>query len=769
MLTRAAVLFVLICLVLCQMSLGSVISGIQVEGNRSVDQSLIINMSGLLVGAELRPNLIQEAIRRIYAMNLFSDVLMEAEESEQGVGITITVKEFPRAGEVEISGNKKIKTEDVQEKMNISAGKVVTPVDVKAAVDGVKSFYDEKGYLSARIESELAGTHVPGEIILKLKIDEGKKVKIKKIYVEGAKAFKASKIRKQMKNKEDRWWRGGEFTPEQYEEDKDKIIEFYKKKGYLDAQILSDSIWYGPEKRNLFIRITLEEGQTYTFGQVSWEGNQLFPSEELDRLVKFKKGDTYSQEKYEETLGEIYSLYGEDGYLYTQVEDKTSTRGNVVNITYSITEGVPANVHYVNIEGNTKTKEKVIRRELSIFPGQRFRRSFLVRSLRDVMYLDYFSNVEPDYEVLENGDIDLTIKVEEKPTGQFMFGAGYSARDKLVGNIGIGIPNLFGNGQNLKLNWDFGKRRNSVDFSFTEPWFKDTPTSVGFDVYRINRKWTDAYAEEKTGVGLRLGRRLRWPDNYFRVYWRYRWEQVRYYDFSLITVTDPETGEASQVYHPLKDISWPRNTATTSFTVVRDSRDLPQFATKGSVVSWNTEVGAELLGGHFSYHKHIFDGSYFLEAFWNIVFIAHMRAGVLDGRDGDSGALFWERFAPGGTDPDGMIRGYSDGSIGPRDAQGFERRGRSLLVYNLEMQYPLVEQQMYLLAFADAGNAWLTGRQMRPFALEHKSDRDLFRSLGLGVRLVIPGMGVIGFDFGYGFDYPDQGEWKPHFQFGTSF
>jgi outer membrane protein insertion porin family len=766
----AATIFVLLSLILCQISSAALITQIEVSGNRSVDQSLIINMSGLVERSELRPSVIQEAIKRVYAMNLFSDVQIEGTESEDGVRLTIIVREYPRVTEVEISGNKKIKTAALQEETNITAGKVMTPVDVKRAVDEIKSLYNEKGYLSAQIRSELIETEALGEVILKLKIDEGKKVRIKKIYVEGNEALKASKIRKQMNNKEDRWWRGGEFKPDQYDEDKDKIIEFYHKKGYLDAQIISDSIWYGPEKKNLFIRIVLSEGEKYRFGKVGWEGNKLFSSEKLNRLLRFKEGDIYSQEEYEKTLGDVYFLYQEDGYLYTQVEDRTTTRGNVVNIAYHITEGVPANVHYINIQGNTKTKDKVIRRELSVLPGQRFRRSLLMRSLRDVMYLNYFSNVEPDYEVLENGDIDLAVSVEEKPTGQIMFGAGYSARDKLVGNIGLGIPNLFGNGQNLKLNWDFGKRRQTIEFSFTEPWFRDTPTSVGFDIYQINRKWYDDFTEENKGFGLRLGRRLSWPDNYFRVYWRYRWEQIRYYDFAPpLMVVDSTGTDTTYIPHYLSEVDWPRNSATSSFTVVRDSRDLPQFATRGSVLSWNTELAAELLGGHFSYHKHTFRASHYLTTFWRLVLAAHLKVGVLDGRDRDLPQIYGERFSPGGTDPDGMIRGYSDGSIGPVDSRGRDLRGRSVLVYNLELQYPLVEQQMYFLLFADAGNAWLSGRAIKPFALEHKSDSDLFRSLGLGARLVIPGMGVIGFDFGYGFDHLDKGEWKPHFQFGTTF
>ena len=744
-----------------ELASATVITQIEVKGNRSVDSSLIINMSGLAVGMEVKSSTIEEAIKRIYAMNLFSDIQMEGTESEEGIKLTLVVKEYPRVVEVEISGNDKIKKEDIKEKINITPGRVTTPVDVKSAVDKIKSLYDEKGYLSAQVESELIQTDNPGEVILKFKMDEGKKVSIKKINILGNKAFTAGKIKKQMENKEDRWWRGGEFKTEQYGEDKEKIIEFYKKEGYLDAQIVSDSTWYDAPKKNFFIQLVLSEGERYRFGKVSWDGNKLFPTDKLSQQVKFKEGEIYSQKKYEETIGNIYSLYMEEGYLYARVEDKTTTQDSVVSITYNITEGMPANIHYVNIRGNTKTKEKVIRRELTVLPGQRFRRSLLMRSQRDVTYLNFFSKVEPNYEILENGDIDLIMKVEEKPTGQIQFGAGYSAQDKLVGNIGLGIPNFLGNGQNAKLSWDFGKTTNSIDLGFTDPWFMDTPTSVGFDIYNLSRNWNNEYTEKNKGFGIMLGRRLSWPDNYFRLSWNYRWEQIRY--------VVPEGTDTSTTAKYLAAVHWPRNSASTSLSIVRDSRDLPQFATKGSVLSWNTEFAAEFLGGNFSYHKHIFDASYFLKTIWKLVLAAHLRTGVLDGRDRDKTEIYGERFSPGGTDPDGIIRGYSNASIGPVDSVGTLLRGRSMLVYNLELQIPLMEQQMYFLAFADAGNAWLSGKSMRPFALRHKSDQNLFRSAGLGVRLMIPGMGLIGFDFGYGFDGPYGGEWKPHFQFGTSF
>jgi len=773
-----------------QISSAVVISKIEVEGNRSVDKSLIINMSGLRIGSALDPTTIQDAIKRLYAMRLFSDIQIEGKETDGKTELFIKVREYPKVSSIQISGNKKIKTDALKEKLNITLGKVISPLDVKADVDNIKSIYREKGYLAAQIESEVLQSDKEGEVALKFRIKEGKKVRIKRIFIEGNQVFKDKKIKKKMKNKEDSFWRSGEFDPEKFEEDKERIVEFYRKNGYLDAGIISDSIWYGPSSKDMFIKIVLTEGDRYRFGKIDWEGNKLFSAEKLNKQVKFKEGEIYNQEKYEETLGNIYSVYQEEGYIYVMVEDNTTTKDSIVNISYHMTEGMPANVHKINIEGNTKTKEKVIRRELSLLPGERFRRSLLMRSIRNVMYLNYFANVEPDYEVLENGDIDLSIKVEEKPTGQIMFGAGYSARDKLVGNIGLGIPNLFGNGQNASLNWDFGKTRQTVEISFTEPWFRDTPTSVGFDIYQINRKWYDEFTEETQGFSLRLGRRLSWPDNFFRVYWRYRWEKWRYYDFAD-DITRPS--------HPLRDVNlplsydhvfeflnpssyvnrlalvkWPRKSASTSFTILRDSRDLPQFATRGSVFSWYTELAAEFLGGNLAYHKHIFETRYYLKTFWKFVLTFHAKVGVLDGRDREAAEVYTERFSPGGIDPDGMIRGYSDGVIGPvNPVDSTFLRGRSVLVYNMEYQFPIVEQQIYALLFADAGNAWRSGRAIRPFALRHKSHLDLFRSAGIGVRLVVPGMGVIGFDFAYGFDDPvpilEEGGWRPHFQFGTTF
>jgi outer membrane protein insertion porin family len=744
------------------------ISKIEVEGNLTADSTLIINMSGLLRGMELDPYLIQDAIRRLYAMDLFSDIQIKGEETPYGITVTLVVREYPKLNQIDISGNKKVKEADIKDKLKVVEGQLISPTQVKEEVKNIKSIYEEKGYLLAQVESEVVESEIPGGVTLKIKIDEGKKVKIKKIYVEGNQVFSEGKVRKQMKNKQDSFFRSGEFDPEKYEEDKGKIVEFYQKEGYLDAEVVSDSIWYDSSRKDMYIQITVYEGPQYEFGGASWEGNTKFSDDILNEAIKFEKGKVYDQEKYDKTLEELHGIYLEEGYLYAQILDETKTRGNVVDIHYSFSEGIPANIRKINISGNTRTREKVIRRELWVKPGQRFKRSLLMRSLRDVMYLNYFGNAVPDYQVLENGDIDLTIKVEEKPTGRFSFGAGYSERDKLVGTIGLGTPNLFGRGQTLQLNWDFGKRRQTVQLSFTEPWFLDTPTSVGIDLYNTNRRWYEDFTEERRGIGLRLGRRLTWPDNYFRLFLRYRLEDVRYYEFQTYTDTSGVKRVVPEL-ESLTRIKWPQRTSSFDFTLVRDSRDLPQFATSGSVVSWNAEFAGGLLGGDWSYHKHIFLFSKYIPSLWKFVLVAKAKFGAIDtyGKDGE--IPYSERFTPGGIDPDGIIRGYPDGTIGPKDEQGFLKRGRSVLIYNLEYQFPIVEQQIYGLLLADLGNAYLRVRDVQPLAFSN-----LYKSAGFGIRLIIPNMGIIGFDMAYGFDYPDplnrdHGEWRPHFNFGTSF
>lgn len=720
---------------------------IEVEGNKRSDESLIVTMSGLRVGEEISVEDVQDAIRQLHSLGIFKDIkFLAQEQTPEGVRLKIVVEEYPVLKKLSIEGNEQVDMKTIKEELNLAEGQVISSRDIKRGQKRILSLYEDKGYLLATVNPRTFESDEEGKIILKYEIDEGKKVKVKHIEILGNKAFDDDKLKDQMKTKEDRWWRSGDFKEEQFREDLEKIAHFYRTEGYRDAEVIDHSISYDERKEHMTINITVFEGKRYRMGEVKWEGNRLYSDEELFRWVEFEEGDVYDQKKFDQTLNNLYSAYQEKGYLYANISPDEEIEGGVINLTFRITEGNPARVRRINITGNTKTKEKVIRRELVIKPGDIFRRSALERSQRKLYQLNFFQDVRIIPEPLENGDIDLTFKVKEKSTGQANIAAGYSERDGPIGSIGISIPNLFGNGQRLDFNWDFGTRYGQIRLGFTEPWLFDTPTSAGFDLYKFNRIWTAKdyeYEEERTGGFVRLGRRLTWPDDYFRIYWKYRLEEVDYSgDDTYPSPLKEEIGRPPEI------------TSSMAITVMRDSRDLPEFATKGSLNSYSLEFAGGPLQGDVGYHKHLIDSNWYLPVFWKLVLLLKGKAGFTQGFDEPGEVSLSERFFPGGLSHDGIIRGYEDRSVGP------EVGGRSMLTLTAELQFPLVEKQVYGILFADAGEAWKGLGGTNPF--------DLRRSVGFGFRVVAPMLGLIGFDIGYGLD-EGGGQWRPHFQMGRSF
>jgi len=732
---------------------------VKVEGLLSADTFLVLNSSGLVQGDIIMPGLVQDAVKGVYGLGLFSDVEIDADPVEDGVAVTIRVKEYPKLRNLKFEGNRKIKQKKLVEKMTLFEGRLVSPSEVKNNIERLKKHYAEKGYLLAEIEpQETPVPDDPGLVDLKLTIKEGEKVRIGAITFEGNKAFPDKKLRKKMSTKQKGFFRSGSFDSEKYLEDKDKVIAFYKEHGYIDAVILGDSITYSDNKTRMFINIRLKEGTKYYFGNLDWEGNTLFPDDDFKGAVKFKPGQVYDQKKYDDTMFKFHEKYQDQGYWYAEIKEESNARGDTVDFHWSITENNPVHVRMINIVGNTKTREKVIRRELTIKPNTIFKRSALGRSLREVMILNFFGNVEPEFEFLPNGDIDLKVKVEEKPTGQFSMGAGYSARDKLVATIGLGIPNLFGTGQTATLSTELGKTRNTFDISYMEPWLLDTPTSVSGQVYMQERRWYDWFTERRYGGSLQVGRRLRWPDNYFRAFWGYRLEKVNYIDISEAYKND----NIDNPYSVDKQ-RWPLTTSSASVTIIRDSRDLPQFPTSGSILSGRLELAGTFLGGNWNYYKQIYSMEYYKKIFWKVVAMGRAKYGEMGGiYHGDRDIPYSDRFAPGGVDPDGTIRGYDDGRVGPRDVNGAYLRGRYELIYNVELTIPVSDQQFYVLLFADAGNAYLRLKDITPF-------KGYYRSVGPGFRIVIPMIGIMGFDFGYAFDGFNKDQWQTHFQIGRGF
>lgn len=737
--------------------------GVTVEGQRTADPTIIQINSGLTSGKEITSDDIQEAIKNLWSLNIFSDIqIILDKEVAGGVYLTIRVKEYPRLEKIELEGNKKLKKDEIDEELDFYRGQVLSAHQINQAKRKLKKLYEEKGYLLAEITPETYDSEGDGKVILRLKINEGKKVQVKEINFYGNENFSDGKLRKQMKEtKEDRWWRGADFDREKFEEDLVKVVEFYRNEGFRDAEIVSDSVYFDDSKKDLFIDITVAEGSQYYVGDITWEGNEIHSNERLESLLGFKSGEVYNQEKIQKAIIErLGTLYYDSGYIYSQINPKEiPVAVDTVDIHFVISEGEPVKINLVHIAGNTRTKEKVIRRELRINPGDVFSKAALERSQREVWVLNYFSDVKIDYWPVDEDEIDLKFTVEEKSTDLANMSAGWSERDKVIGSIGVAMNNLFGNGQRLSFDWNFGRFYRSFQISFTEPWLRDTPTLAGFSFYDTNRDATYiGYRQRSTGGQLRLGRRFRWPDNYFRGDWIYRIDSTELSDFiDSIVAANPRN---------IVGTEWPLISSSVTQIISRNSLNRPEFPTEGSEVSLSTEFAGGLLGGNVGYHKYMLSASWFTPAIWKFVLYNHTIAGFIDGWKKDSKIPYLEYFFLGG---EGMsrstpLRGYDDPLAGYATSEG----GKVMLKYTTEIRFPIIPNPtMFGLIFAEAGNTWANVTDTDPF--------DLRRSVGIGARIYMPMIGIIGFDYAYGFDNYDPatgrtfGQWKPHFVFGRSF
>ena len=733
---------------------------IEIRGDfKRVAESLIRSTVGLQPGVELSQENVQEAVRALQGLHVFSDIQLYADDSDVGPGVKliVVVREHPTLEGVRFKGHKEIKEKDMKEAVGLVSGQVVAPKDVARGRQRILELYGDKGYLRASVEGRLFDAQEQGTVFLQFDIVEGDKVRIAAVNIIGAQAIDGGTIRKQMETKPKRWWRKSEFKADTYQKDKERILAFYRSKGYQQATIVRDSIYYDESRSRLFIDIEIEEGLQYHVGSVSWEGNELFSSVELAKQLKMKEGDVFRFSS-PELAYLAKSAYYERGYLDTEIIPRETIRGDSIDVSFQVFEGEPWRIRRIEFTGNVKTREKVLRREVALRPGDVFKSSQLQESQRRLYMLGYFKDVQFQQHATPSIDdekyIDLSFIVEEQRTGAASMGAGYSDRDKLVGTIGLQIPNFRGMGQNLDFSWEFGSRREQFLIGFTEPWLFDTPTSFSFRLYTLNQQYFNSFDFHRNSVSVRVGRRLKKPA-YSSISLGYQLRDERYSDFVDSTQADSPSFT-------------PRTTSSLELVFRRDTRDLPDFPTNGSVVSYTPEVASSFIAGDVDFHRHELNVNIYRPSFWRFVLAVETKFSVIDGFSDwdDANISFWDRFTPGGVDWwDGQVRGYPDASLGPRDALGRNIGGRSMMTVNIEYRFPITERQVIGLVFADAGNAW-----------EHIYDfnpTDLKRSLGVGFRVMTPMLGMIGFDFGYGFDRRSVDGQSPglttHFQFGPRF
>ncbi|HVN49664.1 MAG TPA: outer membrane protein assembly factor BamA [Bacteroidota bacterium] len=762
------------------------ILGISVEGQRAGDPAAIIANTGLKIGdaISLPGEQTRKAIEHLYNLKLFDDVqiLVENRVSE-GVYLLIRVKENPRLEKIIIKGNDELSEDDILKKVSLVKGQIVTTQSISAFVRALKTQYESDGYLNAEIKTSLVPvSDSSSRVNLHLDVDEGPKIKVDDIFFHGNKRFDDGDLKGEMKETtERRWWRfwtTNKFDQKKYKDDKDLIIAFYHKNGFRDAEILSDSLSYDKSKKYLTINIWVNEGPQYFIRNIRWEGNTVYTSDILSDCLKMKAGDVFNQEKFDQNLhrneqeSDVTSLYADNGYLWFQVEpDIKVVSGDSLDITMQVRERNQFRLGRVIISGNTKTYEKVIRRELLTKPGDYFSRQLIIRSIRQLSQLNYFNSekIKPDVRPVDDKTVELEYSVEEKSSDTFNMSVGYSGAFGFSGGLGLTFNNFSvtepfrgGAGQVLTFDWQFGVNNYYRNFSigFQEPWMFDTPTLFGVNLFDTYQSY---YADlHYTGVSLRVGRRFKWPDMYFRGDWTLTVQQNEYHPLSTTTTDSyyymPE-GKATQIG------------ITQVFS--RSSEDSPIFPSRGSSFSLLTSIndGPKFGGSLYTarYNKDVFSAEYYIPIANSsrVTIMSSATVGTIFGFEENPYIPYQDLFWMGGTGLGQIavtpLRGYDDRSIGPSDGNV---GGKAMMKYTTEMRFALTLEPIpiYTLLFAEAGNVWLTPSMMDP--------TDLRRSAGFGVRLMIQAIGMVGFDYGYGYDASTpKGSapgWKFHFQFGKS-
>lgn len=757
------------------------ILGISVEGNTLADPAAIIANTGLKVGEEiiLPSDKIGQAVRKLWQLKIFEDVQIAIDrKAGNGLYLVIKVKELPRFERLEISGRDEVSESDIEKKVTFVRGQVVQPYDLLKIQREITKLYEAEGLLLADVKV----TTVPvdtavNRVIVKIDIDEGKPVKVRHIMFKGNSAFDDGDLRGAMdETKEARWWKifsSAKFDRKKYEEDKKLIIQFYRKNGYRDADIVSDSIWYSNDKRDMSILMNVYEGPQYKFRRIMWEGNTVYSDTVLNERLGIRPGDIYNAQKLEQNLrsneaqSDVSSLYLDNGYLRFSIEPReVRVAEDSIDLIIKVYEFNQYRIGHVAVRGNTKTQERVIRRELFTRPGDYFSRAAIIRSLRQLQVLNYFNpeKLKPDYNLVDDKTVDLAYEVEEKSSDNINASVGYSGAFGVTGALGFTINNFDiasplsgGAGQVLNFEWQFGTGSlyRTFTLGFTEPWLFNTPTLVGVSLFDTRQIYN--YDLEQLGGSLRVGRRFKWPDIYFRGDW-------------ILNVQHNDVRDGRGIYKEGKS----SQVAITQI-ISRNSVDNPVFPTSGSNVSLSIQMsGGPLLPGNIDFHKWVFNSEWYLPMFNSTRFALYLNSqyGYLAPFYQTSNVSPIDLFFMGGTGLGFLsttpLRGYEDQSIGPRNSNNVTTGGHVMTKQTAELRLAVALNPIpiYLLTFAEGGNVYESFSKANFF--------DLKRSYGFGARLQINPIGLIGFDYGYGVDDVDPRDGKPdgwhfHFVFGRGF
>ena len=778
------------------------IAEIKVEGVKYFQPGPIISKSGLKIGNKITipgPE-ISIAIDKLWKEGLFSDVQIFASKIvDNAIYIVIVLKERPRLNNLTVEGVRKNEQENIKDEIKLPRGSQVTDNVIQNARFTINKYFTEKGFYNVEIEViEKPDSSMNSNLSnLTFKIKKNKKIKIESITFSGNSKLNSRKLRRSLKDTKQITWynlfKRSKYIPLKYEEDKKKLIQVYKKRGYRDAEIIKDTV-YQANKKQLKIAISVKEGVKYYFRNITFLGNTKYSTDLLSTILGIKRGDVYNEQLLTEKISGlegVSSIYLDNGYLFFNAEPiEKNIVNDSIDIEIRIYEGRQATINRVTFSGNDKTKDKVILREIRSLPGELFSRADIIRTQRELAQLGYFNpekmNIEPKPNA-EDGTVDINFTFEEKSNDQVELSGGWSGKyvvlsSRLILN-NISLHDLFtkgewpplGDGQNLTLNVTYNPMYYQMEsMTFTEPWLGGKkPNSLSVSIFRSVRLNASNGTMRVAGASTTLGRRLKWPDDYFTLS-----NELSFQNYKLNNYTMPTTVILPN-YLKANNVS-----IITNFG--RNSIDQPLYPRTGSSIMLSMEltppysmirndpnpqaISATDRYKWIEYHKWKFKIEDYISLAGKLVLQTKMQFGFL----GYYNKYFKSPFEGFNVGGDGMtnmymygvetvpLRGYTSGSITPSTGGNIYDR------LTFELRYPLTLAQsatIYGITFAEAGNAWTDFKTFDPYNVK--------RSAGLGIRIFLPMMGLLGFDYGYGFDAitgnPNANRWQPSFILGQQF
>ncbi len=781
-----------------------VIAATTISGTQFLDNSILVQISKLTPGERVTVpgEATSNAIKNLWGQGLFDDVQLNVTKIDgDSIWFNIDVVERPRLTRINLTGVKKSERESLNEKLNDKTSRVVNENLLNSTTGIIKRYFQEKGFLYADVKiTQAKDTSEANNVFLNVHVDKGSKVKVGSITFEGNKDFSDKQLRKYLKKTKPWLVFDRKFLRNKYEEDKLALVAKMHNKGYRDAEILSDSI-VPINRERIGVLIRLYEGPKYYFGNITWAGNAQYPTTLLNEVLGIEKGEVFSEEKLNKKLNgspngqDVSSLYLDAGYLTFNVDPvQTRVYGDSVDLELRIYEGPQYTISKVTLKGNDITNDKVVLREIRTKPGQKFSKTAVVRTTREIAQLGNFDEQKTDVRPIPNpadGTVDIEYTVAEKPSDQIELSGGFGG-GRIVGTLGLtfnnfSVRNLFnlkewkplpkGDGQKLSIRGQTnGKQYQSYSFSFSEPWLGGRkPLYFGISAFTSlqSNQWYDNVPDDQiqrirlNGVTFSLGQRLKWPDDYFQINHSINLQQYKlknYPGFLFSTGT-------SYNFNLTQELS-------------RNSVDAPIYPTSGSHVrltiqatppyslfnNTNYRTATDLDRYKYTeYHKWKFEAQWYQRIYGKLVLKAQTQFGFLGSYNKAVGQSAFERFKLGGDGMQGFdylqgseviaMRGYANNAVIPRGANPTIAQQSGSPIFNkyiLELRHPVTlneQATVYVLAFAEGGNTWNRFRDFTPFNIR--------RSAGVGARVFLPIFGLLGIDYGYGFDpipgLPDKG------------